>query len=144
MWNHKNPLHLDVVDWFLWPMGDNVIPSQAPPSLELFYLPYVADIDQGVEDSMSRSLVKTLWYQLVTVCLKVLIQIRKCRIVAPYIMVMPQCLFLEQNYVSHPPITSVYKYTKHDCAGDALRLLGAIVSLPSVFICGEYVHINPD
>ena len=35
--DYKNPLHLDVVDRYLWRMGDKTIPDEAPPSLESFY-----------------------------------------------------------------------------------------------------------
>ena len=43
--DYKNPLHLDVVDWYLRRMGDETIPDEAPPSLESFYPPWVAGID---------------------------------------------------------------------------------------------------
>ena len=43
--DYKNPLHLDVVDPYLWRMGDKLIPDEAPPSLESFYPPWVAGID---------------------------------------------------------------------------------------------------
>ena len=35
----------DVVDRYLRRMGDKTIPDKAPPSLELFYPPFVAGID---------------------------------------------------------------------------------------------------
>ena len=43
--DYKNPLHLDMVDPYLRRMGDKTIPDEAPPSLELFYPPWVAGID---------------------------------------------------------------------------------------------------
>ena len=43
--DYKNPLHLDVVDRYLRRMGNKTIPDEAPPSLELFYPPWVAGID---------------------------------------------------------------------------------------------------
>ena len=43
--DHKNPLHLDVVDLYLRRMGDKAIPDKAPPSLESFYPPWVAGVD---------------------------------------------------------------------------------------------------
>ena len=45
MGDYKNPLHLDVVDRYLRRMGDKTIPDEAPPSLESFYPPWVAGID---------------------------------------------------------------------------------------------------
>ena len=44
--DYENPLHLDVVDWYLRRMGDKTIPDEAPPSLESFYPQWVAGIDQ--------------------------------------------------------------------------------------------------
>ena len=41
---YKNPLHLDVVNRYLRRMGDKKISDEAPPSLESFYPPWVADI----------------------------------------------------------------------------------------------------
>ena len=43
--DYKNPLHLDVVDRYLRRMGDKTIPDEAPPSLDMFYPPWVAGID---------------------------------------------------------------------------------------------------
>ena len=43
--DYKNPQHLDVVDQYLWRMGDKTIPDETLPSLESFYLPWVAGID---------------------------------------------------------------------------------------------------
>ena len=56
--DYKNPLHLDMVDWYLRQMEDKTIPDSAEPRLESFYPPWVAGIDlphQGVVDSLSRS-----------------------------------------------------------------------------------------
>ena len=36
VWDHKNSLHLDVVDRYLQRMRDKTIPEEAPPSLESF------------------------------------------------------------------------------------------------------------
>ena len=51
--DYKNPLHLDVVDRYLWRMGDKTIPDEAPPSLESFY-PHESQVsiyhNQGVVD----------------------------------------------------------------------------------------------
>ena len=51
MVDYKNPLHLDVVDWYLRRMGDKTIPDKALPSLESFYSPWVAGIDLPLPQS---------------------------------------------------------------------------------------------
>ena len=43
--DYENPLHLDVVDWYLRRMGDKTIQDEAPPSLESFYPPFAAGIN---------------------------------------------------------------------------------------------------
>ena len=43
--DYKNPLHLDVVDRYLWLMGDKTIPDKTLPILDSIYPPWVAGID---------------------------------------------------------------------------------------------------
>ena len=55
-WYYENPLHFDVVNRYLRPMGDKTIPDSAGPRLESFDPPFVAGIDlphQSVVDSHS-------------------------------------------------------------------------------------------
>ena len=53
VWDYENPLHLDVVDRYLWLMGDKKIPDEAPPSLESF-ISYTRDKLRGYEIDLSR------------------------------------------------------------------------------------------
>ena len=44
-YDYKNPLQIDVIDRYLWQMGNEMIPDEALPSLESFCL-----VHPGVRD----------------------------------------------------------------------------------------------
>ena len=117
--DYKNPLHLDVVDRYLRRMGDKTIPDEAPPSLESFYLPWVAGIDLpqsrccGFFVSFTIKVyfkVKTQGHRCFVGCLTVVIHIRKWRLIACVVMVTSWRLFAMQNNECHQLRLKAYSY----------------------------------
>ena len=112
--NYKNPLHLHVVDRYLRRMGDKTIPDEA---LEVWnrLIPHESQVsinpNQGVVDSLSRSLINTnkVYFKVKTQehrrfagCLTVAIHIRKWRLIAYVVMVTSWRLFVMQSTACHP------------------------------------------
>ena len=144
---YKNPLHLDVVNWYLRRMGDKTIPDEAPPSLESFYttikvLWILCLIHQWTPTKVYFK-VKTQERRRFVGCLTIVIQIRKWHLIACIVMVTPWRLFAMQINTCHPlrlkPFGYVQKYQTH------LYICRSVTSLcQGFFIVCVYMHINPD
>ena len=148
--DYKNPLHLYVIDRYLRRMEDKTIPDEAPPSLESFYPPWVADIDLpqsrccGFFVSFTNKQikvyfkVKTQEHRRFVGCLIVVVHIRKWCFIACVVMVMSWRLFVMRNKACHPLRLKPCRYKqniKHSCTLVDLWRLYVWDSLLCVFIC---------
>ena len=154
-WDYKNPLHLDVVDRYLWWMGIKRFQMRLRRVWNHF-LPHSSQVsiyhNQGVVDSLSRSLrnankgyfkVKAQERRRFIGCLTIVIQIGKWRLIACVVVVMPWQLFVMQINTCHPlrlkPFGYVQKYQTQLYIGRSTSSL-----CQGFFVVCVYKNINPD